>query len=204
MSDAAPLVFVDCETTGLDPARHEVYEVALIRCDDDGHTKNDRYFWLEPSQLHLADARALQVGRYYQRRDDIYSTRDERRFLSEQDRYTAAIEIASFTEGCHLIGANPSFDAGFITAFLRRNGAAPAWHHRLIDIESLAIGLIVEIAAAGSIGRPRSLSDICEALDILRPDAHTARADCVQTKTAYFKLMEMAEQRDQLWCHENG
>ena len=88
--------------------------------------------------------------------------------------------------------AKPDFDAGFLTAFLRDNGAAPAWHHRLIDVESLAIGLIGW--DAGTWGRPQSLSDICKALDIPR-EGHTARGDCDAMREAYFQLMGMVEAR---------
>lgn len=205
MKDAPPLVFVDCETTGLDPGRHEVYEVALTKTTDLGEIRGDMSYWIEPMRMHVAEPGALQVGRFFERMpiSDSDAVKRYKGGRVEPDRrYEAALAIAMFTEGCHLVGARPEFDAGFLAAFLRENGAAPAWHHRLIDVESLAIGLILREDTTW--GRPQSLSDICKALEIPRPDAHTARADCEQVRVAYFKLMEMAENRQRLWELSEG
>lgn len=200
MADAPPLVFADCETTGLDSVRHEIYEVALTKTDDTGAILGDLSYWIEPVRMHVADAGALRIGRYYERMP-ISGSESNVRYtggrVRPDTRYSAALSIGMFTEGCHIVGARPEFDAGFIAAFLREQNLAPAWHHRLIDVESLAIGLVV--GEDETWGRPQSLSNICEALGISRPGAHTARADCQQMRTAYFMLMEMAEQRDRLW-----
>lgn len=197
MSDAPALVFVDTETTHLDPEQGEVYEIALTKTTDDGAREEEKDFWIEPLRLQQASSSALQVGRFYERHPKPDSS--ERRAplaVAEEGRHEVAVEIATFTEGCHLVGAKPDFDAAFITAFLRANGACPAWHHRLIDVESLAIGLIVRDAETW--GRPQSLSDICKALDIKR-EGHEARGDCDAVRAVYFKLMEIADQRYQLW-----
>lgn len=60
---SAPLAFVDCETTGLDPDRHEVWEVALILRADAGETSQ---VWQLPVDLGRAEAKALEVGRFYE------------------------------------------------------------------------------------------------------------------------------------------
>jgi DNA polymerase III alpha subunit (gram-positive type) len=189
-----PLCFVDTETTGLSPQVHEMYEVSLQRADDDGTMQEEKYFWIEPMQLQHASSGALHIGRFYERRDQDHVTGS--RIVGEEMRYETAMEIGRFTEGCHLVGAKPDFDAGFLTAFLRNNGAAPAWHHRLIDVEALAIGLLV--LEGDDWGRPQSLSWICEELEIPRLD-HNARDDCESVRRAYFKLMEIAEERAALW-----
>lgn len=188
-----PFAFVDCESTGLNPKRHEVYEVAITKVTFDPDTKNrvesDKDFWIEPLQLQFANPTALQVGKFYERR--AAGHQHGSKVVGERMRYEAAIEIAHITEGCHLVGAKPDFDAGFLNAFLRDNGAAPAWHHRLIDVESLAIGLIPPKSEGW--GQPQSLSDICSVLGIKRED-HTARGDCNAAREVFFKLMSVSEQ----------
>jgi hypothetical protein len=56
------LVFVDTETTGLDPDRHEVYEIGLI----DGNGA-ELHLWISDAPLQTADPIALRIGRYYER-----------------------------------------------------------------------------------------------------------------------------------------
>lgn len=196
MVDGAPaLVFVDTETTGLDPARHEVYEIALEKTNDSGDLITGHHIWIAPRQLQNAEPGALQVGRFYERFP-------ERGWVStDEERFASAREIAAFTEGCYLVGANPAFDAGFLNAFLRESGVCPAWHHRLIDIESLAVGLCIGEDDAWR--RPQSLSEICRVLNVKR-EGHEARGDCEALRLAYFKLIATAEERWQRWLAAQG
>ena len=55
-------VFIDTETTGLDPDRHAIWEVALITPDGNEHV------WQFPVDEMSADPFALDIGRYWDRR----------------------------------------------------------------------------------------------------------------------------------------
>lgn len=138
--------FIDTETTGLDPDRHEIWEVALI--------VNDReYLWQLPVDLGRAEARALDIGQFHERRwpdwPDVVAEDPDRlvipafshghvvdpSHLAEWCRY-----FASLTWGRHLVGAVVSFDEERLRRLLRRHGACPGWHYHLIDVEALAVG----------------------------------------------------------------
>jgi DNA polymerase III epsilon subunit-like protein len=121
------LAFVDCETTGLDPGRHEVWEVALILRRD--KRQDDEHVWRLPVDQGSADAVALTIGRFYDRHGQVWT--DLRPF---------ATEFARLTHGAHLVGAVPSFDDAFLKRLLRANGACPGWRYHLIDVEALAAG----------------------------------------------------------------
>jgi hypothetical protein len=54
------LAFIDTETTGLDPDRHEIWEIALIVDDQE-------YQWFLPVDLGKADPIALNIGRFHER-----------------------------------------------------------------------------------------------------------------------------------------
>mgnify|MGYP001572383750 CR=1 FL=1 len=122
------LAFVDTETTGLDPDRHEIWEVGLIVDDQE-------YEWQLPVDLGRADAIALKIGRYYERNLEV--TADLRSF---------AEEFAALTRGRHLVGAVISFDEERLRKLLRANGACPEWHYHLIDVEALVAGALFERA----------------------------------------------------------
>ena len=156
------IAFLDTETTGLDPDRHEVWEVGLILRGEDG----DREFlWQLPVDLGQADAMALNIGRWYERRwpwPAYYSHRpvvlDKATADENEQRETAAMLgegpyvvprhlmadwaalFAELTNGAHLVGAVISFDEERLRRLLRKHGACPTWHYHLVDVEALAAG----------------------------------------------------------------
>jgi DNA polymerase III epsilon subunit-like protein len=191
---SGPLAFVDVETTGLDPDRHEVYEVALIT-DDNGQRTEYRW-WIEDVELRTADPDALRISRYYQR----YPTAGTERYQEGVvlSATSVAALVAKVTAGRHLVGAVPSLDAAFLTRLLRRAGYAPAWHYHLVDVEALVAGWLA--AAAGEFPDIRSDLDptppwnsreLALALRVEHdPDAqHTALGDARWAAAIYDAVM---------------
>lgn len=120
------LVYLDIETTGLDPLATpygaKVWEVAWAVGDGPirpGQVRHD---------LAGADAEALRVNRYLDRVDPSQWRADES--STERDLMT---DLA----GAVIVAANPAFDALFLR---RRWGCAP-WWHRMLDIEVYAMPL---------------------------------------------------------------
>jgi oligoribonuclease (3'-5' exoribonuclease) len=194
------LVFVDCETTGLDPDRHEVYEIGLI----DGNGA-ELHLWINDAPLATAEPTALRIGRYYQRwphreqtaqlqRSPIFLGVPYNPWLAQLpkpyivDGKTAAWIVAAATAGAHLIGAVPSFDAAFLDRLLRRHNLVPAWHYRLVCVEALAAGKLGipppwdsnELAARAH----AELSD-----DPLEVERHTALGDARWARAIYDAVM---------------
>lgn len=169
------LVFVDVETTGLDPARDEVWEFAAIRREENG-TEAHLHLFVEHDP---AKARALP---------DPFRADLEARFPADKavSPWTAASKIARFTSARHgekvrLVGACPWFDAGHLTALLTRHRFAPSWSHRLIDVETLA---------AGKAGRlMNGLADAAATFGIENPAAHTAMADAETAMRVFDAVM---------------
>lgn len=144
---SAPLCFLDTETDGVHPDR-KVWEVAMIRRDDS--RQRERSFFVE-IDLSTADPFGLRVGRFYDRHPfgaflaNLGKVRRPEPSYGEWsdcylDRATAAEQVARMTHGAHIVGAVPSFDAEVLAALLRWHDLTPAWHHHLIDVESLAVG----------------------------------------------------------------
>jgi DNA polymerase III epsilon subunit-like protein len=125
----APLAFVDTETTGLDPDRHEIWEVGLIVANSDPGW--DEHTWQLPVDLARADPIALNIGRFHDRR--VLAGE-----LTRLDRF--ARDFVRLTHGRHLVGAVVSFDAERLWKLLRANDQCPMWHYHLVDVEALAAG----------------------------------------------------------------
>lgn len=149
------LCFIDTETTGLDPDRQEVWEVAcVIRSEDGSETE---HVWQLPVRLGDADAIALNIGRYHERRwpEEPSDHESVVRWLEDGLAGTAEVvvppdlmflwarEFVDLTRGCHLVGAVVSFDADRLWRLLRRLDECPMWHYHLIDIEALAAGFVM-------------------------------------------------------------
>lgn len=116
------LCFIDTETTGLDPDRHEIWEVGLILPDGAEHE------WQLPVDLSRADPMALNIGRFHERR--VLTT----------PKGDFAKQFVRLTRGLHLCGAVVSFDTDRLWRLLRANGECPMWHYHVIDVEALAAG----------------------------------------------------------------
>jgi hypothetical protein len=211
----APLAFVDTETTGLDPNRHEVWEVFLhlreFREDGTPRTPFEKR-WFLPVDLGKADPVALTIGRYYERwtKPTAPSTKGVVYVDSDASTLEAfAAEFARLTHGAHLVAAVPSFDDAFLKRLLTKHGACPGWHYHLVDVEALAIGYLRGIArgvaVAGDVARfgatvdrarqvsapPWDSSALTQALGISIDEStkHTAEGDVRWAIEIYDKVM---------------
>lgn len=175
-----PLCFVDTETDGLHPGR-KAWEVGLIRRETDG-TELEETFFLS-IDLSTADPSGLNVGKFYDRHP-------MGRRLSHIGRTaTATVKpitqaaplIARLTHGAQIVGAVPNFDTEILERLLREQGLTPAWHYRLICVETLTAGHLRR--HVGGLGK------CAEALGIPVEGAHTALGDARTAMRVYDAVM---------------
>lgn len=180
------VIVVDVETSGRDPERHAVVEVAWqnLRTGE-----NDVFIPRHtPSEvLAAAEIEALRVNRYLDRLTDV-----ELQDHTGEDAATLANQLHGHT----LAGANPRFD----WEFLRRMFAAfdtdefdvfvPEPHYRLLDLSAYAAGVL-----GLPINELPGLSDVCGLLGIERAGKHTAADDVRDTAACFRVLAEKAGER---------
>jgi hypothetical protein len=145
-------VILDNETSSLIPD----YETGTgviweLGCIERGGTA---HLWRMKPDLARADLDALRVGRFYERTagmcEDCTPKRAHDLTLPLTSRgkreWSApgvlAAEVARLLDDATVIAANPTFDANFLTAFLKHYGQAGTWHYRLRDIGSMAYGYL--------------------------------------------------------------
>jgi len=184
------LCFLDLETTGLEPDRHEVYEIGLI-VREPGSSPDLEWRWWLPIDLGRADPNALKIGRFFERRPPQSRTwsgalqwAPDSGKVEQADTWEVAASVMELTAGAHLVGAVPSFDAGFLAPLLRTRGCCPAWHYHLVDVEALAAGLL-------QAEPPWKSNDLSRKVGI-EPDQfdrHTALGDARWAKAIYDAVM---------------
>jgi DNA polymerase III epsilon subunit-like protein len=139
-----PLAFIDTETTGLDPRKHDAWEIAVI-LRRPGVTDLEYLLQIRTS-LAQADPKALEINQYEQRfavPDGEFAieisttTPDEVTPLTEADLMH---DLMAILDGAMLVGSNPAFDDRFLSKIFHEAGVTPRWHYRTVDIATLAVG----------------------------------------------------------------
>lgn len=161
------LVFLDVETTGLDPRTDYVWEFAAIRREGDGSETRHHAFVQHDERLREALPEPF--------RSDAARRFDRDKAIPAADFKVLLGSVLAVKP--RIVGACPWFDAAFLAEYVVR----PTWSHRLIDVESLA---------AGKLGRlVNGLADAAQALGIDHPAAHTAMGDAETAMRVYDAVM---------------
>ena len=164
------LCFLDTETTGLDPTRHEIWEIAMVVVGPD--SEDFTAVWQPDVDLTSADEGALKIGDF------------AGRYTGHESPIQVAKDVVIWTDGAIIVGANPHFDLSFLTPFLRAWGSVPNWHYSPVDVKSLAAGKL-------GITPPWGTDDLIRHLEIDYPeDRHSALGDALLAKRIYEQVLD--------------
>lgn len=171
MSD---LIFLDTETTGLEPEKHEVWQIAWAINDEVPVQER-----ILVHSLKTADSKSLEMNGYFEHHPE------GARSLGPM----VDLEVRDAVKDGTLVCANPTFDR----MFLRKRWGYEPWQYRSIDIESMALGIL-------EYERPKGLKDIAEHLqrwgyNIADP-LHNAWIDVVVLRECYKALREIQRQKN--------
>lgn len=166
------LVFVDTETTGLDPVEHELLEVAVIK-EVDGVVTDRWVRKIKPTHLENAEPKALEANGY-----------SPEKWADAVPFETVAQELADLIGRGTMVGHNVNFDAGFIGNSLKRAGVKANLNHHAVDTLTLAR----EHLRPCGIGSLR-LDNIREFLGWSLDGAHTALVDAEDARRLYYLLL---------------
>jgi oligoribonuclease (3'-5' exoribonuclease) len=163
------LIFLDTETTGLDPDLHEIWEIAWAINDEIPVQER-----ILVHSLKTADPRALEVNTYLEHHPE--GARSEGPMMD--------LAVRQVLEGNTLVCANPTFDR----MFMRKRWGYEPYHYRSIDIESMALGILMY-------DRPKGLNDIAKDLQAMgyniADPLHRAWIDVVTLRECYKALREL-------------
>lgn len=172
---------MDLETTGLDPERHDAWEIAIVYRGVDGMVSE--YLWQKrPSEQALleADPEALEINGYHERMT-VPEGAEAIDMITSQTLSLGELfkEIHQLLDGAILIGSNVgAFDADFLRRML---GAAP-WHYRPLCVATFAAGFLYSAEPGAMPGEAYSFStsDVSKHMGVRQPgpgERHTALPD---------------------------
>lgn len=170
-----PLAFVDVETTGLDPTRHEIIEIGVVAADPRTlETRGMLDVRVRPARIDDADPAALRINGW-----SVDAWKDA------VPLDIALVRVKPLLDGALLAGHNVSFDRAFLDAAWRATGvAAPDVDHHVLDTATLAWPL----HAAGVV-ESLSLGVVCKALGIDLEQPHRALADAQRSLEVARRLL---------------
>jgi DNA polymerase III alpha subunit (gram-positive type) len=166
------LLWTDVETTGLQPVKHEVIDIAFCLTDREGKIIGEFQTLIKPVYPQFGEVEALRVNGYHTNRQQWDSAPDSFTAWTKIEQWWRALEIA---ERVYPAGWNPTFDLGFVRSDCAEAGIA-LYHHPL-DLLSMVWFKLSHLE------RPH-LADLCRLLTVTVAEReHTAIGDvrrCVQ------------------------
>jgi DNA polymerase III epsilon subunit-like protein len=176
------LAFIDTETTGTDPNRHEIIELAVIiakQIDRPGRGPKleivEECEWkIKPKHIELAEEDALRVNGY-----------NEVDWMFAVDREKAMQEFAKKTESCIFVSHNLTFDYAFVMKAFEETYVDNRMHYGKLDTISMAFARLYDAPQADKF----SLRALCTLLKVENAKAHTALADTRALVEVYRKMM---------------
>lgn len=178
------LLFLDTETTGLNPDQHEIIDIFMVKTTHDEAMDYENPImdkgknWIViPKHLERADPKALEINKFDENGWNEFGKHFE----------VYADEIHKYMEECTIVGFNPWFDLRFLMKEFSRIGlTTPHFNYHAVDVSSMAwtlftIGLIDGISA----------KSICNFFEISYEGAHRAEVDVNLSIECYRRLCQM-------------
>lgn len=176
------LAFVDIETTGFEPERHEIIELGLVlvrQLGDKGQefeVIEELEFKIKPERIQDADPQSLKVNGY-----------DPSAWIFANTLTEAMKVFAEKTKDAIFVAHNLTFDYSFIDKAFKTTAIENKMFYPKIDTISLAFA---KLHANPKIDKFR-LQKLCEYFGVQNERAHSALADTRALFEVYKRLMNL-------------
>jgi len=178
-------LWVDTETTGLNPSEHEIIEIAVVtetvHADGSGSIVSGWSAKIAPARIEAADPKALQVNGYTPEK-----WKDAPLFSA------VANELAELlASGSIVCGHNVGFDVGFIEAAFARIGRKVRIPYHKLDTVTMAYAAWND---AGT-GPGLSLDKLRKHLAMPTEGSHSAMKDAEDARLVYYAALKTIKER---------
>lgn len=169
------LLFLDFETGGLSPVKHDFVEVACIRTDPSGQTVRDQYVAkVFPSKPVDPEAAAINGYSHTKWASEAVPPKE------------ALVKVVTMGRDTMLVCHNTPFDKSFLEAALATHQMRWVGSYHSLDTVSLAMPLL----RAGLLPNVK-LVTLTGHFKIPHEDAHSALSDAQACRSVFLRLMEI-------------
>ncbi|MCK9352318.1 MAG: 3'-5' exonuclease [Candidatus Paceibacterota bacterium] len=176
------LAFIDVETTGLDPDRHELIEIGCVLARQIAQEgKGPALLMLDefeckimPEHLETADPESLAIIGFKKE-----NWADAIPLAEAMEKFSERVRGASF------VAHNAFFDYAFIEHAFKKTGVKNFMHYHRLDTVSIAFAKLYDKTEVEKF----SLRFLCEYFGVENKNAHTALSDARATFEVYKRLM---------------
>ena len=170
------IAFVDLETTGLDPFKHEIIEIGLVIYDVEKGTLEELNFKIRPMNIAAAEPKALEVNGY-----------TESGWKNALPLRAVLQEVSSRCSGAYFLAYNATFDWSFLEAAYEKTRLPIPCHYHRLCIMSMAWCKIPKVKVEGY-----SLKTVCVYLGIEpEPKVHRALNGAKKAFEVYMALSKI-------------
>ncbi len=182
------LAFIDLETTGLNPYKHEIIEIGCLlarQVPESGRGARlefieDFSIRVKPVHLENAEPEALRITGY-----------NEADWLFASDLKPALQTLVDKATDTIMVAQNITFDWSFLSKALFDNNIQPKFHYHRIDLMSMAFMRLYHQEGVQRF----SLWALAEYFGIKQERAHTALDDVRVSFQIYSKLIQTPSER---------
>ena len=175
------LAFIDTETTGLDPDKHEVIQIGCVLAKQvwNGTTLTLEHIdefelKIKPDHIETAEPQALRVNGY-----------NEADWIFGYSLPEAMKIFADKTKDAIFVAHNACFDYMYIEKAFRKVGIENPMHYHKLDTISMAFAKL----GYDNTVEKFSLRNLCEFYGIENKNAHTALSDARALFHLYEKIV---------------
>lgn len=178
------LVFLDTETTGTWPGKHELLEIGAVICDPGppyGITDSFE-MKVKPERIGDAEPIALEINRY-----------NEHEWANAVSEQQAMEDFVYQVRGCSIWGWNVGFDRAFLETAMNRAGHSletAGIDYTWYDVKMLFIQWAKLTGREGEFAPRYGLNRARRAFGIDNDDAHRALPDALATYRMFIRLQE--------------
>jgi DNA polymerase-3 subunit epsilon len=176
------LAFIDVETTGTDPEKHEIIELGVVlvkQLGEDGtnfEVMGEIDLKIKPEHIETAEPQALKVNGY-----------DEGQWIFASTLKEAMSAFAEKTRDAIFVAHNLTFDNAFIEQAFKKTGVENQMFYPKIDTISVAYAKLHKNLKVEKF----RLQKLCEYFGVENSKAHTALSDARALFEVYKKLVEL-------------
>ena len=181
-------LFIDCETSGLDPVKNQVLTTALVICDENENVVSSKELKLKQIEGRIIDEKALEVNKINLAEHNEKALPIAEFCLEVEKFLTQYLSYNPPYSKVRVYGHNVKFDLDFLKHTFNKTYVEYPFHYHYQD--TMIIAVLFKDLGVLPIDLRINLGSLCAYFGI-NAEFHNALEDTVATAKLYFKMLDL-------------